>query len=245
MVLEHRPYFFPFRSVPNVTITSEGGNGGGSENGNGGGSEGGNGSGSRENSQSKPKSKVGAVVGGVVGGVVGLVLLLLLGFYLWRRFHQQRGDDEMANVYSNRPITQSVPYTYTYEEMLPRNTAGSVRPKVSQPLPGPSLPRSGMVGYGTSVAVNAGSDSSRTSTKSREPLITTLYPAPANQTEGLSSATPSGPSSSRELLSGSETDVGSRVSPSEVVGLRVEVENLRRVMQQFARDPPPTYHEGD
>lgn len=41
---------------------------------------------------------------------------------------------------------------------------------------------------------------------------------------------------------------GSPMSPSEVAGLRVEVENLRRVMQDFQVDriePPPTYHEGD
>jgi hypothetical protein len=40
----------------------------------------------------------------------------------------------------------------------------------------------------------------------------------------------------------------SPVSPAEVIGLRQEVENLRRVMQSFQTEgvePPPTYHEDE
>ena len=219
----------PLCSVPNVTIISEGTTGSGGD-GNGG------------SSQGKSKSNVGPIVGGVVGGVGGFILLSLLGFYFWRRSRRQRNDDEMVNVYSNRPITQPVPYNYAREETLPWNTTGSVQPQGSQPQLETSPASSGVVGYG--VGVGAGLGSGRPS-KSREALITTQYSAPTSQAAGSSYAASSGPSSSQEAPSGSDLNVGSPVSPSEVAGLRVEVENLRRVMQQFAMEPPPTYHEGD
>lgn len=148
----------------------------------------------------------------------------------------------MADVYSSRPVTQPVPYNYAREETLPWNASGSA--------PGPGSGPAQLQGSGsqaqlmTSAAISGSSGTS----KAREARH---RPAPS---QGTNSAytTGSGPTSSRvPTTTGSTSElntVGSPVSPSEVVGLRIEVENLRRVMQEFQVDrmePPPTYHEDD
>lgn len=200
--------------MPNVTITAEGLSG---SNGSSGGSNGGTAS----------KSNVGPIVGGVVGGVGGAVLLALLGFFLWRRSRSgAQYDGEKADIHSERPITEPVPYNYVREDQLPLSVAVS-----------DSLPRS-------STAV----DSSRPS-KMRE-AVGAQYSTPSSQAASTSYTPSRAPASSREPPTAtSSSDLNSARSPissSEVAGLRAEVENLRReVLLIHGSEPPPTYHEND
>ncbi|KAI0341899.1 hypothetical protein BDW22DRAFT_1484797 [Trametopsis cervina] len=202
-------------TIPNVTITT---------------SPGPSATSSPAQTQTK-KPNVGAIVGGVIAGIVGLGLILFLIFFFWRRSRAAQGD-HVENAIKPQDLTpQPFPYrTAAYEPPV----GAAIQP---DERPSPSNSRTRESGLPTSPYP---------SLKAREAAGSRHTPAASSgytsSTAPNSSTNP--PTSPPSSHSRGETSVSSPISPREVIGLRVEVENLRRVMQSFQNDrldPPPGY----
>ncbi|RPD54725.1 hypothetical protein L226DRAFT_560384 [Lentinus tigrinus ALCF2SS1-7] len=216
-------------TMPNTTITADGGSplnpspSGGVPIGN----NGSNGSNGRTN--------VGAIVGGVVGGAAFLGILAGVGIFFWRRRRQQAS----ASNYHYKEDLLEHPHPYQYEaayeqEYQPNrytdtNTGRADAATRTSPTDAP---------YTSPYPV-----SSKARERARE--MEQRYPqSPSGTTNPTTPVAPS----SEMISSGSEASSGgldaNTVSTTDLLGLRTEVENLRRVMQGIREerlDPPPLY----
>lgn len=220
-----------------------------------------------QNGGSKSSSNVGAIVGGVVGGlaVVGIVVAIFV--ILRKRRRQQRYDaaekpelieqeshhPTLAPYYHNSsPTSDYMPVPAAPHSDTTAGFAGVGAGDIPIGLgahqgPGASLP------YGSSTTMTYGSDNygigapgtpAGETSKAREAALNrTHHYAPSLATSSNVGGSQAGSASSRDPLS---PGAGS-ISSTDVMGLRAEVENLRRVMQEIRAErlePPPEYVEG-
>ncbi|PCH43427.1 DUF1793-domain-containing protein [Wolfiporia cocos MD-104 SS10] len=173
-------------------------------------------------------SHVGAIVGGVVGGIGGLACILLLGLFFWRRSHREGGTEKDGDPETH----EADPFMYQPAPVIPAATITSSNTSLEQQPP---------------VAM---------STKMREYLAsqrrtrTAPAPAPASNASEQASAsayTSTAPASSQEPPT-SPGSADAAMSSTEIIGLRTEVENLRRAMEELREerimDAPPEYVAG-
>jgi len=172
----------------------------------------------------KSRVAVGAIVGGVVGGVACLALIVLAALFYRRRKRQALASSEKEDILGEYQPPDPFPY-----ESSPFSST-------------PNIPNIG-------VDQNSPHTPLVMSTKLREHMHAqeqaTGYRAPPSESSSSSSSAyaSTAPSSSRNPPSTVDT-----LSPQEIIGLRTEVENLRRVMQELHADrmeAPPEYgYEG-
>ncbi|KAH9951526.1 hypothetical protein B0H21DRAFT_684389, partial [Amylocystis lapponica] len=165
------------------------------------------------------KSHAGAIAGGVVGGVASLGIIAFVVFL----FHRRRSHESPATI-------EKFLDTNARHEPLPYEITPFAQDSVTVPL---------SVGEQTAPPTNAASEKVREYFESRAiaPPIeaSTSTPTPS----AFSVSAPTAPSDNPS--SGSSAPL---VSPTELLGLRTEVENLRRVMQEIQADrieAPPEY----
>ncbi|KAI0645913.1 DUF1793-domain-containing protein [Trametes meyenii] len=243
-------------NVPNTTISlTAPGSGGGS--------------GGASGSSSGGKTSTGAIVGGVVGAVVVILLVAVGIFFFLRRRHRPTShrDDEKMDVLGEPHRPALSPYNYAQQDSYGANSleAGTYGHADSPPQPielvnsHTSLVSPPPVGLGAVAVAGARDDalpSATQSAKMREVALNARL-AYAESEDGFSNANEShaGTASSRDPLSpgesrstfsgtGSRSGASGSLSPTDVLGLRAEVENLRRVMQEIRAErlePPPEY----
>lgn len=185
---------------------------------------------------SKTKSShVGAIVGGIVGGLVGLALLALAGLWYWRKRRLERRIDspEKAPVNLLRVDPEPFPYAHPAADAPSPGLEQRDAPRYApQPLVLPSSKeREYMYGrMGATAHPGHGAPSSSAYTSNT-----------ASTTPGSSRNPPTDASDGPSQRSGT-------MSPTDVEGLRSEVQNLRLVMQAAlqprAYEPPPIYENG-
>jgi len=179
---------------------------------------------------SQKTSIVGPVVGGVVGGL-GLIAIIVLAFVFWRRrqrrkfaFGGRMDMDEMAT--SSPPVAGVTIYSLdAHRDSLQRlNPEGRESRDIITP------------GVTTTTDTRI--------SKAREAALD-RYPQPPIPVSTTSATDFSGSGSGSSPPASSREPPTTIVSPTEVQGLRVEVENLRRAMQEIQADridlPPPSY----
>lgn len=188
-------------------------------------------SGGTAHGNTSSKTNVGAIVGGVVGGVGGAALIVAAAFFWWRRRRARTSEVvyEKASVQESRIISpEAFPYNSTANEpAAPTTTDQTQSADTSEQQQPPAVPLM--------------------STKLREHLRQLQPQTPS----GTGSASTS--SGAQTQTSGSRysvdppTTVGTSPSArSELHGLRTEVENLRRYMEELHAHPmeaPPSYAE--
>ncbi|EIW62884.1 DUF1793-domain-containing protein [Trametes versicolor FP-101664 SS1] len=203
---------------------------------------------------------VGAIAGGVVGGIalIGLIAVGLF-FCLRRRRRDQASASEKIDI-ANEPHRPALsPYTYSTEDAraasynTSRLESGMLGPaNASGPLE--------LIGSNTSLVPPTTPDSgpySSQSSKMRELSLnarlayaqsesgsSNVGSQAGSQAGSASSREPLSPGGTRSTHSASRSGGGSSLSPTDVLGLRAEVENLRRVMQEIREErlaPPPEY----
>ncbi|KAI0088041.1 hypothetical protein BDY19DRAFT_1057674 [Irpex rosettiformis] len=193
-------------------------------------------SGKSASSPSEKKTNVGAIVGGVIAGIVGLGILIFLVIFFWRRSREEQGDTiEKAIIQPGDTVPEVFPYnSVTPHEQLPQAS----QPTFSTQSPADSN-ELGSTPVGMFPSSKARSRALPPTPRSTPPMSSSAY-STSDQTAS-SREPPSRATSSRSRAPTSP------ISSHEVQGLRVEVENLRRVMQSFQNDrfdPPPEYgHE--
>ncbi|CCM02781.1 uncharacterized protein FIBRA_04889 [Fibroporia radiculosa] len=157
------------------------------------------------------KNSIGAIVGGVVGGVVGFIAVVLAGFFVWRRSQQSRRLLE-----KDACLESSHARPFQYE--APLGVSGEDLPEHVQlfaPLTSQKLRGHLQV---QALALPISSGQTVPSTSQEPPSISTQE-----------THSPSAINSSREATS----------PASDMSGLRAEMENLRRAVEQIAA--PPEY----
>lgn len=213
---------------------------------------------------SHSSTSVGAIAGGVVGGVV-LIGLIAAGvfFCLRRRRRDQTSKSEKVDT-TNEPHRPALsPYTYSTEDARSASYNTSRLESGMLGAANASGPLE-LIGSNTSLVPPTTPDSgpySSQSSKMRElSLNARLAYAESlsgssnvgsqagsqvgSQAGSASSREPLSPGGTRSTHSASRSAGGSSLSPTDVLGLRAEVENLRRVMQEIREErlaPPPEY----
>lgn len=183
-------------------------------------------------------SIVGPVVGGVVGGL-GLIALAVLAFFFWRRRQRARASESTAKLYEiDEMETQFEPtpnpaialYSLPADHSTSRDHLDPER-------------RQSHDAYLSPVPMTSAGDSQPRLTKAQEAARHRYQPS--GYTLATSDTTSSAPHSNPASNSGSSgQEPPSVVSPSEVQGLRTEVENLRRAMDEMQMErieAPPSY----
>ena len=173
-------------------------------------------------SSASKHSKVGPIVGGVVGGVGGFILALIIGFFLWHKVGHSDVEKYETGGDTQR-LTQPTSYYHAPEDTLPRDALPDTGAR--------SEPQPPVIGYlpQTTKLLEA-------MRQHQQQIPISTQGANSSHTLTFSDEQPADPSLRNE--------VGS-VSPSEVHGLRREVQALRRAMRNFGAGtmaPPPTYH---
>ncbi|KAM5540214.1 hypothetical protein V8D89_006033 [Ganoderma adspersum] len=197
----------------------------------------GDGNGSRipnNSSGSTRSSNVGAIVGGVVGGLAIVSIVAAIFVVLRKRRMQKHEEADTAEVTEHSPHHPTLtPYrqdpTLDYVPVAADTTGGFA-----------GIGTEDMGAY-DGAAISPSPDPP---TKARREAMQTRthHPAPSESVAASSNVgSQAGSASSRDLLSRRES-----ISTTDVVGLRTEVENLRRVMQDIRAErlePPPEYAE--
>ncbi|KAM5540211.1 hypothetical protein V8D89_006030 [Ganoderma adspersum] len=186
--------------------------------------------------RSKSSTNVGAIVGGVIGGlaIVGIVAAIFV--VLRKRRMQKHEEADTADV---------TEYSPHHPPLMPYRQHPSL-----DYVPVVADMTAGFAGIGTRdmgeydrAAISPSPDLSTTRKARCEAMQTrTRHPAsPGFVAASSDVGSQAGSASSRDLLSRRES-----ISTTDVVGLRTEVENLRRVMQDIRAErlePPPEYAE--
>lgn len=182
-------------------------------------------------------SIVGPVVGGVVGGL-GLIALALLALFFWRRRQRARASESTAKLYDIDEVDsqfQPTPNPAIALYSLPADHS------TSRDHLDPEGRQSHDV-YPSPVPMTTVTSPARL-TKAQEAARRRHQPSGYTTTTSdmMSSAPHSNPASNS---GSSDREAPSVVSPSEVQGLRTEVENLRRAMDEMQMErieAPPSY----
>ncbi|KAI1795667.1 hypothetical protein LXA43DRAFT_731775 [Ganoderma leucocontextum] len=225
-------------------------------------------SGGEQNSGSGSSSNTGAVVGGVIGGLAILGLAVAIVFFILRKRRKQQyeGSDKGEVVEQGPHYPSLTPYYQkpTAPSMHQSSFYGGNGSDYA-PVSPHSDSTAGFAGIGTgTVDMGMHQDPSMThmayasdsyestvspsrapSSKAREVARnrTHNYAPSVATSSNLGSQT--GSVSSRDMLSPGSSGSHS-ISPTDVLGLKTEVENLRRVMQEMRAErfePPPEYFE--
>ncbi|KAI1793799.1 hypothetical protein LXA43DRAFT_1180168 [Ganoderma leucocontextum] len=200
------------------------------------------GSGGKPNGRSGSGSNTGAVVGGAIGGLasIGIAVAIIFVILRKRRRQQQYEKARRAEVVEQAPHRPTLaPYGFHHagngsDYDVPVNphsdtTAGSA-----------GIGTGGMGAHQGPSAYDAEASSTNMAYVSDADESTAMSPVPSSKareggTEQDAPIRAVGSASSRDPL-----------SPTDVLGLRAEVENLRRVMQEIRAErlePPPEYVE--
>jgi len=178
--------------------------------------------GSSSSLTAKSTSHAGAIAGGVVGGVVGLGLVAFAAIFFYRRRCRaelnEKDDDHRVSIDSHT---------------LPNEITPFVPQRAREALPVIEAEETSSHGAGTM------------SEKVREYLDSRAI-GPVGAYSSASTSTPSGVSSApASVVPPSSPGSSTQISPVELRGLRTEVENLRRVMQEIHAErlpeAPPEY----
>ncbi|TFK92712.1 hypothetical protein K466DRAFT_581623 [Polyporus arcularius HHB13444] len=225
-------------TVPNTTIVVSGGSPLGDNpdspgSGNSPGSTGSNG-----------KPNIGAIVGGAVGGVVLLAIALGAGFFkfCWHRRRQQRAG--AAYHYKEDIFEHPQPYEYglaSQQECSP-NRLGYADADTRRAHAGPAdqaaHPSPSNAPYAPPYPI-VGSSKARERAREMEQR----YPLSPSGSAEPGPITPRTPNSD-VMSSRTESGTGGSGVTTDLLGLRAELENLRRVMRGLREerlDPPPQY----
>ncbi len=182
---------------------------------------------------STKKNVVGPVVGGVIGGLA-LITAITLGAFLWRR-RSRNYLPTKAGIQKSGIDPEAVPYDYNPSAgtgIYQNPHGGTQTPRSSSSLPVAFI-QSGVI-----LSTKA-REAARNRTRQTPP--DTLISVPSTSTAlATSREPPTDPEPS--------TPIGAapRMSSLDVVGLRIEVENLRRAMQDIQIDrleAPPGYQD--
>ncbi|KAJ3489051.1 hypothetical protein NLI96_g2424 [Meripilus lineatus] len=195
----------------------------------------------------KKASVVGPAVGGTIGGLA-LVGIAVLGAFLWRR-RARRLNSETPDGMREAGIAEPFPIPYDYnphqdqqqyspyrnqqqqqQQLQQQHDLSSQATHAEPSQSSLALPQTGVI----------------LSSKAREAAgYLPQRSLPSNVSSGPAT-TSTAPASSREPPSEASGHSAAPVSPSQVEGLRAEVENLRRVMQEMRAErleAPPNYHD--
>ncbi|KAI9067371.1 hypothetical protein FKP32DRAFT_1563883 [Trametes sanguinea] len=197
------------------------------------------------NVDGRPGKSVGAIVGAVVGGLGGLTLVALCIFWSLRRRrrHIRLGEEEKpASARKTQEPTLS-PYTYTSPNLLPssQDTEVTIHEDTS--------PEN--VETSSSLEAHATRDSVLSVDLRKRPessIVAEPQPPSAptrlDSDAAVDSTTVSAPEPQISSDPPSLATPGSRGLPTEVLGLRTQVEILWRTVQEMRAersDPPPEY----
>ncbi|KAI0958924.1 hypothetical protein AcV7_004605 [Taiwanofungus camphoratus] len=162
---------------------------------------------------------VGAIVGGVVGGVIGAAALCLAAFFLYRRRRRTRAPPLVVHDDAfSTPKPDPFPYAAAPFDPPTQTADVPYSPVATSPPAGPIV----------------------MSSKLRQYMAAPTPPGPASTVSSTAYASTT-PASSREPPS---EVLENPVSPRDIVGLREEMQNLRRVMQEIQverLEAPPSY----
>ena len=203
----------------------------------------------------------------MIGGLAIVAIAVAIGFVILRKRRKQREYEEEEKRESSQLAPQYPSLTPHYQHHVTSNESFRAGNGSERAPPSPhSDTTAGFAGIGasgagalqasnpTAYASSASSayvtdayestamvPSSTTTSKAREAALnrTYLYAPSVTTASHVDSQTGS-------LLS-PESSQAHSISPTEVLGLRAEVENLRRVMQEIRAErlePPPEYMEG-
>lgn len=185
----------------------------------------------------------------MVGGVV-VVALAAAGIFLFlrRRRRNHPVEPEKVDMVSEPHRPALSPYAYSSEDVRPTSY------DTGRPEDGPmsQANASGLELLGSSaslVPIPENSPLNSQSAKMREISLNARLAYAESVSGSSNTGSNAGTASSQDPLSPGEArsarSAGSgSLSPTEVLGLRAEVENLRRVMQEIRADrlePPPEY----
>ena len=194
------------------------------------------------NDTARPESRtnVGAIAGGVIGGlaivgiIVAIVIVLLCKRSRKQREYEEADTAEVAERAERYPTLTPYYHQHPSSDFIP----------VSESTRSDSA-TAGFAGLGAGDTGTI-SPSPDLHPKARREAISVSsrrhYPAPSESVAASSNVgSQTGSASSRDLLSPRQS-----ISATDVVGLRAEVENLRRVMQDIRAErleSPPQYAE--
>nr|VWO99914.1 Pneumococcal histidine triad protein D truncation [Ganoderma boninense] len=246
-------------TLSNQTITRGSANGDGSGGGNG---------------KSGSSSNVGAIVGGVIGGlaIVGIAAAILVVILRKRRRQQELAQAEKPELGEQEPHHPTLAPYYHHGHgpiseyaPVPRSdtTAGFAGVGAADGGAGLGLgagmyPSSTAMAYAadgfeSGIGAGAGAGGARDPSppsKAREAALNRTHHYAPSLATSSNVGSQTGSASSRDPLSpgaASATGTGTgSISSTDVMGLRNEVENLRRVMQEIRAErlePPPEYVE--
>ena len=186
------------------------------------------------------RTNVGAIIGGVVGGLamVGVVATMFVMFFRKRRARKNEEDMSEVAEHALRHPTLA-PY-----HQPPSSDYISVSTPSDMATAGFAGIGAGDIGaYYDSPTLSPSPDLSTKARREAMPTITRSYHPPPSESAATSSnvGSQTGSESSRELLS-----LRGPVLRTDMVGLRTEVENLRRVVHEIRAErleAPPEYAE--
>ena len=216
----------------------------------------------KQGSKSGSSTNVGAIVGGVIGGlaVVGIAVAIFV-VILRKRRREQFEQGEKPELEEQEPHHPTLaPYYHTgtpTSEYTPvarsDTTAGFAGVGAAElgmgsgmgTMPYSSNTTMAYTADGFEAGIGGAGVGAGAASKAREAALNrTHHYAPSLATSSNVGGSQAGSASSRDPLSPG-TATGS-ISSTDVLGLRAEVENLRRVMQEIRAErlePPPEYVE--
>ncbi|PIL35879.1 hypothetical protein GSI_01539 [Ganoderma sinense ZZ0214-1] len=191
--------------------------------------------GGSQSSKSGSSTPVGAIVGGVIGGlaVVGVAIFVII---LRKRRRQQYEQGEKPE------LEEQEPHHPTLAGYYPHSPSSEYTPVAR------SDTTAGFAGVGTAemgMGMGAGR-CCQSSSKAREAALNRTHHYAPSVATSSNVGSQTGSASSRDPLSPRSGTGSGSISSTDVLGLRAEVENLRRVMQEIRAErlePPPEYVE--
>ena len=187
-----------------------------------------------QNGSSRSRSNIGAIVGGVVGGVTVIAISVAVLLILRKRRRRRYEKSEAVGPAWHHPRGPS------YRPYRTADTSDDVRVD-----PYPDMTTDGPHTSSTIMAV-VGDAHERAPMRPSHGLSSKLSGVPPHRTHRTSPSAATPASSQTVSAFRSAASDSASLSTTEVVGLRTEVENLRRVMHEIRSrqyEPPPEYVE--